>query len=228
MSDLEMKECIVNAESFQSIQQIFKMILLNKNLIATSDTFLGSEATFFSFLKKLLDSHVDNTLDESQNFLELFATNQLYAMTIQIHSLADLIAQLIYELGLVSLTKNGTELTIDKITFSNVKKALESDSSGVYVSLLDKLSCFESADFKYFASLSNTFKHKFIPVTNQGGHAISGGLAETGFQVDTFLMHEGGKEKPVQAEFLPKIIDKYDSFKLSVDHVFVELNNIVE
>lgn len=228
MSDLEMKECIVNAESFQSIQQIFKMISLNKNLIATSDTFLGTEATLLSLLKELVTTRLDNNADESENFLELFLTNQLYAMTIQIHSLADLIAQLIYELRLVSLTRGRTELTIDKITFSKVLDELALDSSGRYALLLTKLSCFEDNDFKYFASLSNTFKHKFIPVTNHGGHAISGGMAETGFQIDMFLTHEGGQQTVFAAEFIIQIIDKYDHFKSLVDPVFIELNNLVQ
>lgn len=223
-----MKECIVNAESFQSIQQIFKMISLNKNLIATSDTFLGTEATLLSLLKELVTTRLDNNADESENFLELFLTNQLYAMTIQIHSLADLIAQLIYELRLVSLTRGRTELTIDKITFSKVLDELALDSSGRYALLLTKLSCFEDNDFKYFASLSNTFKHKFIPVTNHGGHAISGGMAETGFQIDMFLTHEGGQQTVFAAEFIIQIIDKYDHFKSLVDPVFIELNNLVQ
>lgn len=227
MSDLEVKECIGNAESFQSIQQIFRMIELNKNLIATSDTFLGSEATFLSFLKELIGNRLDNNADESENYLELFVTNQLYAMTIQIHSLSDLCAQLIYELGLVTLASNGTPLTIDKVNLSKVKQELTNDTTGSFSSLLNTLTCFDDENFTYFASLSNTLKHKFLPVTNIGGHAISGSLAETGFQVDTFVVHEAGAQRAVEAKYLPQIINNYNSFKTLIDSVFIELNNIV-
>ncbi|USA54582.1 hypothetical protein NDN13_05140 [Acinetobacter sp. C32I] len=226
MSDLNIHNSIAGLESFQSIQQVFRMIVLNKNLMATSDTFLGSEATFLSLLEELVTPRLDNNPEESKNYLELFITNQLYAMTIQIHSLADLVAQLIYENRLVTLRRNGVDLTIDKVTFQKVKDELQANGSGIYPDLLSSLTCFETEEFKYFASLSNTLKHKYIPVTNQGGDAISGELFRAGFQVDAFVVHESGTERLVQAAYLPEIIAKYDLFKSQIDQVFVELNSI--
>ncbi|UOG18688.1 hypothetical protein [Acinetobacter sp. PK01] len=217
-----------NCESFKSIENVLEMIHLNKNFITTSDNFLTSEVTFYNHLKRLIANSTDYSEDDSQNFLELFLTNQLYAMTIQIHSLADLTAQLIYELGLVELqTRSGHELTIDKITFNNVRNKLSEETTGVYTSLLNALNCFENDSFKYFSSLANTLKHKFIPLTNVGGVAFSGGNAESGFQVDTFVLYEGGNNHLIAAEFLPSILAKYDSFKNEFDQVIVELNNLV-
>ncbi|MBK5649338.1 hypothetical protein [Acinetobacter proteolyticus] len=227
MSDLNIHNSIAGLESFKSIESVLDMIYVNKILMNPTDNFYQSDRTFLSHLKQLLETKSELNDDEKNNFLEIFLTNQLYATTVQIHSLADLVAQLIFELRLVTLQRGGVDLTIDNICYRDVKQALEAETTGIYTNLLSKLTCFETDEFKYFATLSNAFKHKYIPLTNQAGHGITGELFESGFQVDTFVARERGTERLVAAAFLPEIIAKFDSFKSQIDQVIVELNLIV-
>lgn len=226
MIGIEFNDQIVKLNSLNSIRNILRLINVNIGVISpiAGDFDSANKETFCTKLHGVLSSMSQMSSNNIENYVEDFLTNNLYAMTIQIHSLADLTAQLIHEINFQDIGN----LNIYKVTFSGIKRELEKSGNTAYSDLIAALSCFDMPEFKYFESLSNALKHKFIPVTYQGGYAISGGEAKNGFQVAPFEKLERNAEsgEMVEGQFLLDIINKFNLFVKNYTNVLVGLNKL--
>lgn len=188
-------------EQCNSIIELCALINTSRNSLEALEVLTNAYIDFHSKNENENEEVWDK--DEKENTKELIVKNCFYAMSIQIHSLADITSQVINELFLANVFK------ISECSLENVRKKLRAQSSGLTET---DLSCFDSNEFKYFADVSNFLKHQGIVDIKFEGMVVNNKLEE-GLSIEMFVKHKKNNQQLVPAKFIKDIIKDYDTFK---------------